>query len=260
MKNFLKLLFITIFLVSCGANLFTTQQEVEMGSEFAKEIEKEYELLENPEWEEYINEIGNKIFAVCDRKEINYYFNIVDDSTTINAFALLGGYTYFYSGLLLNAENEAEIAGVIAHEIGHITAKHSVERLTAMLGYQAFIALALGKNASDLELVAANLFGSAGMLYYGKKSELEADRRAVQYMIAAGYDPNALITFFEKLESLQTHKPGRIEKLLSTHPQPSERIEKLKEELIIINTDKKGVLNTEKYLQMKQILYKNQFY
>lgn len=240
---------------ACGANIFSTGQEIEMGAEFAREIESQTKILDNVEWTDYINGIGRRIVSVCDRPDIEYNFKIVDDSTTINAFALPGGYIYVYSGLLLKADNEAEVAGVIAHEVGHVVGKHSVKQLTKIYGYQFVVALALGNNPSMLEQIAADILGGVGILYYGRDNEYEADAYCIKYVNLLGYDPNAMVTFFEKLDELQTKDPSHIEKLMSTHPQPAERIEKIQEKIALLPPKEGLILNAEEYKQKLKRLY-----
>jgi len=249
------LLFIFLVFAACGANIFSTGQEIEMGAEFAREIESQTKILENREWNDYINDIGRRIVSVCDRPNIEYHFKIVDDSTTINAFALPGGYIYVYSGLLLRADNEAEVAGVLAHEVGHVVGKHCVKRLTKIYGYQFIVALALGNNPSQLEQIAADILGGVGILYYGRDNEYEADAYSVKYMNALCYDPNAMVTFFEKLDELQTKDPSYIEKLMSTHPQPAERIEKIQEKIALLPPQDGLILNSVEYKQRLKRLY-----
>ncbi|MFC1564043.1 M48 family metallopeptidase [candidate division KSB1 bacterium] len=239
----------------CGANIFSTDQEVNMGSEFSDEIEKQVKIYDDESWQNYINEISGKIVSVCDRQDIKYTFKIVDDSSTVNAFALPGGFIYLYTGLLLKADNEAEIAGVIAHEVGHVVGKHGMKRLTSIYGYQILFSLALGSNPGQIQKMVADVIVGAGMLKYGRDNEFEADGFGIKYAYAAGYDPKAFVTFFEKLGQIHTEEPSSLERLLSTHPLPDDRITNAK--TLIENLPGKGlVYNTEKFRTMKSRLYK----
>ena len=119
-SKFIFLYIIILITVSCGVNIFTTDQEVSMGKNFAKELDKQTEFITDKELNDYITGIGQNLVKVSDRTNIEYSFKIVDNDSTINAFAMPGGYIYIYSGLILKADNEAEIAGVLAHEIGHV--------------------------------------------------------------------------------------------------------------------------------------------
>jgi len=248
------LLVFSVF-TACGANIFSTSQEIDMGADFAGEIEKSTKILDNIEWNVYINDIGQRIVAVSDRQDIEYHFKIIDDDSTVNAFALPGGYIYVYSGLLLKADNEAEVAAVLAHEVGHVVGKHGVKQLTKMYGYQFIVALALGNDPSLLEQIAADVLGGVGMLYYGRDNEYESDEFAVKYIYTLGYNPNAVVTFFNKLSEFQTKGPSYIEKLMSTHPQPADRIKKVQEKIALLPPKEDLVLNTELYRQRLKRLY-----
>ena len=226
-----------------------------MGNEFANEIESQVDLLENEEWMDYVNTIGQKIVSVSDRQDIEYNFTIVDDTSTVNAFALPGGYLYVYSGLILKAENEAELAGVLAHEVGHVVGKHSMKKLTSLYGYQFILTLALGSDPGQVELLAADILAGLGMVNYGRRNELEADDFAVKYLYSLGYDPNGFVTFLEKLADLRTSNPTFVEKLMSTHPDPSERIEKARQTIAQLPSNKDLVLGREDFIQRKKSLY-----
>ena len=245
-----------LLLLTCGANIFSTDREIAIGSEFAKEIESRVRLLENNEWNDYIDEIGQRIASVCDRPNIEYHFNIVDDSTSINAFALPGGYIYVYTGLLLSAESEAEVAGVLAHEVGHVVGKHGVKRLTSMYGYQFIVAIALGSNPSRLEQMSVDILGGLGMLNYGRKNEFESDDYGVKYLYALGYDPRAFVSFFEKLAKLHADNPSFLEKYLSTHPQPADRIQRAQKNIALLPEKDDLVLKEKEYTKMRQSLYR----
>ncbi|MCP4728361.1 MAG: M48 family metalloprotease, partial [bacterium] len=235
----------------CGANIFSSDQEVNMGLEFSKEIENQVKMLDNDEWQDYINEVGNSIVGVCDRQDIEYTIKIVDDSSTVNAFALPGGFVYLYSGLLIKADNEAEIAGVIAHEIGHIVGRHGMKKLTSIYGYQLVISLALGTDSRQLERMVADVIVGAGMLKYGRQNEFEADRYGINYTYAAGYDPDGLVTFFEKLGELHNSEPTALEKMLSTHPMPKDRISNAR--TLITNLPEKTLIyNADRFQAMKK--------
>lgn len=243
------------FSIYCGANIFSTSQETSMGADFAEEIESQVDLLDNEEWMEYVNTIGQKIVSVCDRQDIDYNFTIVDDSSTINAFALPGGYLYVYSGLILSAENEAELAGVLAHEVGHVVGKHSMKKLTSLYGYQFLLTLAFGSDPGLVELLAADILAGLGMVNYGRNNELEADDYAIKYLYALGYDPNGFVSFLEKLAELKSSNPSFVEKLMSTHPEPSERIDRARLAIAQLPSKEDLILGREDYLQRRKRLY-----
>ncbi len=249
------LLFCSFTLFSCGANLFSTNQEVEMGREFSQEIEKEITILDNSEWTEYIDGIGQKIVSVSDRSNIDYRFKIVDDSTTINAFALPGGFIYIYSGLLIRADNEAEVAGVLAHEVGHVVGRHGMKRLTSAYGYQIILSIVLGNNPGQMQRITADILAGLGMMNYGRKNELESDDFGINYINLLGYDPAGFVSFFEKLVALRESAPSFVESMLSTHPTPTDRINRARSTIAVLNVNKSRILNTEEYQQRKKYLY-----
>ncbi len=243
--------FSILCLLSCGANLFSTNQEVEMGREFSQEIEKELTILDNDEWAEFIDGIGQRIVLVTDRPDIEYTFNVVDDTSTINAFALPGGFIYIYSGLLLRADNEAEVAGVLAHEVGHVVGRHGMKRLTSMYGYQILLAIVLGNNPGQMEQMAAEILGGIGMLNYGRNNEFESDDFGVRYINELGYEPNGFVTFFEKLAELRESEPTFVENMLSTHPAPTDRINRAQANIAAMVVNNTRILNTEEYQKRK---------
>lgn len=240
----------------CGANIFSTSSELSIGAEFAAEIESQIEILDNEDWAEYINMIGQKIVSVSDRQDIDYKFTIVDDTSTVNAFAVPGGYLYIYSGLLLRAENEAEVAGVLAHEVGHVVGKHSMKKMTSLYGYQFLLTLALGSNPGQTELLAGEILAGLGMVNYGRSNELESDDYAIKYLYALGYDPNGFVTFLEKLAEMRSSNPSFVEKLMSTHPEPSERIERARRAIALLPSKGELIIGREEYLQRKRNMYK----
>jgi predicted Zn-dependent protease len=202
----------------------STEKEVRMGRELAAEVDRQAKFIDDPMITEYVNRVGQNIVLHSDAK-VPFTIKVID-SDEVNAFALPGGFFYVNKGLLLAADNEAEVAGVMAHEIGHVAARHAVENQTKanILQY-----LALGGSIF--------LGGIPGMIYqntaglgllgifmkFSRSAEEEADRLGVQYMWAAGYDPTAMATMFEKLEAKNKKKPGLIAKAFSTHPAPPER-------------------------------------
>lgn len=242
----------------CGANIFSTKQEVKMGGEFAAAIENQTKMYDDPEWNEYVNGIGQRIAAICDRRDISYTFKIIDNDSTVNAFAVPGGFIYIYTGLLLEAENEAELAGVLAHEVGHVVGKHSVKQLTKVLGFQFLIAVALGQNPGQLEKVASDFFAGGLILNYGRQNEFESDYYGVTYIYALNYDPSGFKTFLQKLKVMggDARKSGFLTEMMSTHPPPDKRIEKVQEVIDTLPAKENAVINRDKYLKLRSKLEK----
>ena len=202
----------------------STEKEVRMGRELAAEVDRQAKFIDDPAITEYVNRVGQNIVIHSDAK-IPFTIKVID-SDEVNAFALPGGFFYVNKGLLLVADNEAEVAGVMAHEIAHVAARHAVENQTKanLLEYLALGgSIFLGGIPGMIYQNTAGL-GLMGMfMKFSRGAEEEADKLGVQYMYAAGYDPSAMATMFEKLEAKNKKKPGLIAKAFATHPAPPER-------------------------------------
>ncbi len=204
-------------------NLVTSPEEVQMGKKFSVEIESQFEIYQDAGVTRYVQRVGDRLVQVSDRKDIEYTFTVINRNE-LNAFALPGGYIYIYTGLLAVMDDESQLAGVLAHEIGHVAARHSTERLTMMYGYQVFADLILGKNPNMMAQLVSNIFSTAGFLAYSRKDEFEADRLGTHYVYSAGYDPGGMMELLGKLRAVEQREPGKLEELLSTHPPTSDRI------------------------------------
>lgn len=201
--------------------LLPPREEVRLGRQMAREVAEELSFHRDDLVQNYVEALGNRIAAKADTPSpIRYTFRVVDDADQINAFAMPGGYIYVYSGLIKAADNEAELAAVMAHEIAHVTERHVAERLVAAYGLQAITAAALGEDPGLIEQLVAAVAGQGFLLKYSRDHEREADAVGFEYMVAAGYDPMGFVTFFEKLEG-----GPRMPDLLSSHPAPDDRIE-----------------------------------
>lgn len=202
----------------------STEKEVRIGREYAAEVDRQAKFVDDPIITEYVNRVGQNIVLHSDAK-IPFTIKVID-SDEVNAFALPGGFFYVNKGLVLVADNEAEVAGVMAHEIAHVTARHYVENQTkqGLLEY-----LAIGTSIFLGGIPGAIFQNTAGLgmlgifMKFSRGAEEEADKLGVQYMYAAGYDPSAMATMFEKLESKNKKKPGFITKAFASHPAPPDR-------------------------------------
>jgi beta-barrel assembly-enhancing protease len=200
------------------------EREAQLGRQLAMEIEQQVKLLDDPVITEYVNRVGQNIVLHSDAK-VPFTIKVIDGDE-VNAFALPGGYFYVYKGLILAADNEAELAGVMAHEIAHVAARHAMENQgkAQAINYGMLAGIIFGGGVVSTVLQnAGGLLGAMGMLKFSRGAEEEADRLGVQYLYAAGYDPTAMATMFEKLESLNKKKPGALAKLFASHPQPTDR-------------------------------------
>lgn len=207
--------------------LLPVSEENKLGAQMAKEVEKELKVHKNDDVQQYIERLGSRLARKArDTPEgIRFTFKVIDDDKTVNAFAIPGGHIYVYSGLMKMAADEAELAGVIGHEIAHVTQRHIAERLVAQYGLETVIGLALGRDPGLLGQIAAQVAGTGALLKFTRDQESEADARGLPYMVAAGYDPDAMVSFFKKLA--RGEGPGVLV-FLSDHPLPSDRIEALR--------------------------------
>lgn len=201
-----------------------TESEVKLGRMLAAQVDKEAKFVDDPIITEYVNRVGQNIVLHSDAK-VPFTIKVID-SDEVNAFALPGGFFYVNKGLILAADNEAELAGVMAHEIAHVAARHAMEneaKLQAInIGMLAGILLG-GPILSNVLYNGGGFFEGMAFLKFSRGAEEEADKLGVQYMWAAGYDPSAMATMFEKLEAKNKKKPGTIAKLFADHPAPADR-------------------------------------
>src|SRR5580658_2926483 len=212
-------------------NWYSVDTEIKMGKEYSMEIEKSTKFITDPVILEYVNRVGQNIVKNSDCK-VPFTIKIID-SDEINAMALPGGFFYVNSGLILNADEEAEMAGVMAHETAHVCAHHAVREQTRMnyaqLGTIPLIFIGGWTGYGIYE--AASLAVPMTFLKFSRDFEAQADYLGVQYMYRAGYDPQAFISFFEKVQALEKRKPGLVAKALSDHPQTPDRILHSQEEI-----------------------------
>lgn len=200
------------------------EKEMQIGRQLSLEVEQQAKMIDDPMVTEYINRVGQNIVLHSDAK-IPFTIKVID-SDEVNAFALPGGFFYVNKGLILAADNEAEVAGVMAHEIAHVAARHAMENAGKgqFLGYGLLAGMILtGGIAGSILQNTAGLSQALAFFSFSRGAESEADVLGVQYLYAAGYDPTAMSTMFEKLASKNKKKPGTISKLFSTHPQSIER-------------------------------------
>ena len=207
-------------------NWYSTDSEIKMGKMYASEIEKSTKFITDPTVTEYVNRVGQNIVKNSDCK-VPFTIKVID-SDEINAMALPGGFFYVNSGLILNADEEAELAGVMAHEIAHVCAHHAAREMTRMnytqLGMIPLIMMT-GYSWTGYGIYEAAQFAvPVTFLKFSRDFEAQADYLGVQYMYRAGYDPQAFISFFEKVQALEKRKPGLVAKAFSDHPQTPDRI------------------------------------
>ena len=215
-------------------NFVSLEKEIALGRELAQQVEQDSKLLKDPLINEYVNRVGQNIVRNSDAK-VPFTIKVID-SSQVNAFALPGGFFYVNSGLILAADNEAELAGVMAHEIAHVAARHGTKQQSKgqLVNFAAlpliFVAGPIGYGIQQ----AANLLVPLTFLSFSRAMEEEADYLGVQYLYKTGYDPTALVEFFEKLQATEKAKPGSVSRLFSTHPATGNRIKKVEDAITTV--------------------------
>lgn len=219
--------------------LMSEPQELSLGRRADQDVKKQYSLYDHNGLQAYIETLGQKLARVSHRTNLQYRFTLLD-SPEVNAFALPGGYIYITRGILAFLNSEAEVAAVLAHEIGHVTARHSVRQLTAQTGTEIFLGL-LGALSPAMRGAAAQnatgLVGNALLAGYGREHELEADRLGAEYLARAGYDPQAMIRvigalknqelFDSEIAKREGREPRRYHGLFATHPDNDQRLKEV---------------------------------
>jgi MAF protein len=209
---------------------YSTDKEVQMGQSISKQIEKEYHGAEDPLMQKRVEDIGKKIAAVSDRKDIDYHFMVLNEDD-VNAVSLPGGYVYVNKGLVEKVDNDDELAGVLAHEVGHIVARHSIKKLQALQGYSILRILVAAVPHSGEVGAASDAAFTELLLGYSREDELLADQLGARYAKLAGYDPHAMITFLKKLQEINRRMPLQPKSYFKTHPYVPDRIRVVKQEL-----------------------------
>ena len=211
--------------------LVSDEQEDQLGLQVKQELAKQgTRYAQDPEVVNYVRGVAQKIFVSADkdRPGVHWQVNVIDDPKQVNAFATPGGYLYVYTGLLMAADNEAQLAGVWGHESGHVVARHSARQMVDAMGLETVLGMALGQNPNELAQLAANLAAKGALLSYSRQDEDEADEFGARYSAQAGYDPHGIIQFFEKLKTLEGNQPA-FAKYLSDHPATADRITHLQQ-------------------------------
>ena len=236
-------------------NWYSLEKQIDMGKQYSQQVESSTKLITDPEITEYVNRIGQNLVRNSDA-QVPFTIKVVD-TDDINAFALPGGFFYVDSGLILAADNEAELAGVMAHEIAHVAACHLARENTRGQIMQLasipliFVGGGIGYAAQSLASLAIPM----GFLKFTRNFESEADFLGVEYLYKAGYDPQALTAFFEKIKALEKHKPGTLAKTFETHPQTPDRIAKTQQEInTLLPPEAEYKLNTSDFDEVKERL------
>ena len=241
--------------VGKGVNFYSLEKEIAVGKKYAQDIERQAKMVEDPVISEYVNRVGQNLVRNSDVK-IPVSIKVID-SDEVNAFALPGGFFYVNAGLIMKAETEAELAGVMAHEIAHIAARHGTRQATRgqIVNFASIPLIFMGGWAGYGIRQGASILIPMGFLKFSRGFEREADLLGLQYMYKAGYDPTAFVDFFEKLQAAEKRKPGTMAKIFSSHPPTGGRIEKAQENIQeILDSKPEYVVTTSEFNDVRSRL------
>src|SRR6185295_9541740 len=241
--------------VSKGINFYSLEKEIGLGKSLAQDVERQAKIIDDPIIAEYVSRVGQNLVRNSDAK-VPFTIKVID-SEDVNAFALPGGFFFVNSGLILKAETEAELAGVMSHEIAHVAARHGTRQATrGEVAQLATIPLIfMGGWAGYGVRQAASILIPLGFLTFSRGFESEADMLGLQYMYKAGYDPTSFVDFFEKLQSDEKRKPGTMAKVFSSHPPTTDRIKTSQKNIEEILTAKpEYVVTTSEFDDVKNRL------
>src|SRR5918912_4189905 len=241
--------------VGKGVNFYSLEKEIALGKQLAQEVEHQAKIVDDPVIAEYVNRVGQNLVRNSDAK-VPFTIKVID-SEEVNAFALPGGFFFVNSGLILKAESEAELAGVMAHEIAHVAARHGTRQATKgeLANIMSIPLIFMGGWAGYAIRQGAGLAIPMGFLTFSRAMEREADYLGLQYLYKSGYDPTAFVDFFEKLQSMEKRKPGSLAKVFATHPMNDDRIKAAQNEIQSILAPKpEYVVNTSEFNDVKSRL------
>jgi predicted Zn-dependent protease len=241
--------------VGCGrgvGNWYSVEGQVAQGRQYAQQIETQIKLVNDPVITEYVNRVGQNLVRNSDA-QVPFTIKVID-SDVVNAMALPGGFFYVNSGLILAADEEAEMAGVMAHEIAHVAACHYGREMTRynLLQLASLPAIFMGGALGYGIYEGLGLGIPLTFLHFSRGFEAEADYLGIEYMYRAGYDPSAFVSFFEKVQAMEKKKPGTLSKAFDTHPQTPDRIEKSQQEISkILPAKQQYVVTTSEFDEVK---------
>jgi predicted Zn-dependent protease len=243
--------------VGKGLDFYSLEHEIALGKQLAQQVDRSAKFIDDPVVNEYINRVGQNLVRNSDAR-VPFTIKVVD-SDVVNAFALPGGFFYVNSGLVLHADEEAELAGVMAHEIAHVCARHGTKQATkgeitqlAMIPAMIFIPYTWAGYAIYQGM---NFMIPLTFLKFTRDEERQADFLGLQYMYRAGYDPNAFVSFFEKVEAIEKKQPGTVPKIFSDHPPTPDRVEAIQKEIAtILPAREEYIVSTSEFDTVKRRL------
>ncbi len=241
--------------VGKGLNLYSLEKEISLGKGMAAQLERDAPIVRDPEIAEYVNRIGQNLSRNSDVK-VPVVVKVLN-SAQVNAFALPGGFVYVNTGVLLKANEEAELAGVIAHELGHVAGRHGTRQASRgqVVNWASLPLIFMGGWAGYAARQAAGLVVPMTFLKYSRDFEREADLLGLQYLAKAGYDPTAMVAFFERIETMEKTKPGTAAEFFRSHPVISERIKKTQKNIDdLLAAQPQYIVTTSQFRDVKEKL------
>ncbi|MGE5567874.1 MAG: M48 family metallopeptidase [Rhodospirillales bacterium] len=241
--------------VGKGINFYSIEKEISLGKAMAEDIERDSKLLDDPVINEYVNRLGQNLVRNSDAK-VPFTIKVIN-SEEVNAFALPGGFFFVNSGLILKADSEAELAGVMAHEIAHVAARHGTRQASRghLINYGSIPLIFIGGWAGYAVRQAASLAIPLGFLQFSRSFEREADMLGLQYLYKSGYDPVAFVDFFEKIQAMEKKKPGAVADVFSSHPMTGKRIKAAQKEIQEdLKPQQQYVVDTSEFQKVKSRL------
>ena len=234
-----------------GINFYSIEKEIALGKSLAQEIEQQAKMVEDPIVTEYINRLGQNLVRNSDSK-VPFTVKVID-AEEINAFALPGGYLFVNSGLILTAETEAELAGVMAHEIAHVAARHGTRQATrgGIANLATIPLIFMGGWGGYGARQAVGVLIPVGFLRFSRAFEREADFLGLQYLYKTGYDPASFIDFFERIQGLERKKPGTLSRVFSTHPLTNDRIAATQKDIQGFDQKPEYVITTSEFSEVR---------
>lgn len=229
----LSVAIVTFLAVACGSggagggnfNLISIEEEWQLGQQLSQDVARQVRFNNDPVVNGYVQAMGQKIVAQSPApfNQLPWQFHVVEDSA-INAFAIPGGHIYVNTGLIANSDNAAELAGVMAHEISHVVARHSTEQISRQYGLSVLAGLVLGQDPGVLSQIAAQIVAGGALARFSREAEREADELGIHAMYRAGYDPRGMASMFRALMEHAQRSPGRVEQFFATHPTTEDRV------------------------------------
>lgn len=237
-----------------AANAFMPpDQEAQLAERIDAEVHAQLPIVKDPEIRGYVERIGRRVGAASEeeRGPVELHFEVIDDPTQVNAFTTLGGNVYIFTGALLAARNEAEVAAILAHEVAHVANRDVARGLVARYGLQLLGQAALGNQPAMVTELAAQLGAAGAIAAHTREQERRADDAGVRYLAAAGYDPYAMITMFQHLRELAGSRPGAIEGFFATHPWAGDRQERLAADIARLGGGERGNLGATEHRRLQ---------